>query len=134
MSKRKNKTGEDSPESAHMFRYFVDVHDLRDDSTRSLPVRTVIKLRLSTKKNEPPGPREEVVQIEDGAATLEGKTFDELVPQLRLKYPDGSYERTLRRERNYQAERAMTELTDLIVKAAVEKLLRETASRPGPEA
>ena len=134
MSRQRNKIGEDLPESAQMFRYFVDVHDLRDHSTRSLPVRTAIKFRLSTKKNEPPGPREEVVQIEDGAATLEGKTFDELVPQLRLKYPDGSYERTLRRERDYQAEHAMKELTDLIVEAAVEKHLRETASRSGPEA
>jgi hypothetical protein len=133
VSKRKSKAGKDLPESAQMFRCFVDVRDLRDDSTRSLPVRTVIKLRLSTKKNDPPGPREEVVQIEDGAATFEGNTFDELVPQLRLKYPDGSYERTLRRERNYQAERAMKELTDLIVKAAVEKLLRETASPSGAE-
>jgi hypothetical protein len=35
--------------------------------------------------------------------------------------PLGAYERTLRRERNYQAEHAMKELTDLIVKAAVEK-------------
>lgn len=133
MSKRRNKTRKDLPESAQMFRYFVDVRDLRDDSTRTLPVRTVIKLRIPTKKNDPPGPREEVVQIEDGAAPLEAKSFDELIPQLRLKYPDGSFERTLRRERDYQAENALRELISLIAKAAVEKHMRENASQAAPK-
>jgi hypothetical protein len=40
----------------------------------------------------------------------------------------------LRRERGYQAEQAMKELADLIVRAAVEKHFRESANRPGPEA
>lgn len=124
--KRKTKGDRDLPKSLQSFRYFVEIRDLSDGSVRSLPLRTVIKLRIPRKK-ELPGPREELLQIEDGAARIEGKSFDELVTQLRAKYPNGLFERTLRRERDFETERAMDDLMRLVAKAAAEKHWRETA-------
>jgi hypothetical protein len=124
--KLKTKRGRDLPENLRRFRYFVEIRDLSDGSVRSLQLRTVIKLRIP-KKKEPLGPREEILQIEDGAARIEGKSLDELITQLRAKYPDGLFERTLRRERDFEAERAMDDLMRLIARAAVEKHWRETA-------
>lgn len=115
-----------------MFRYFVDLRNLRDGSTCAVPLRTVVKFQIPTRKNERPGPSEEVLQIQDGATILEAKTFDDLVTQLRHKYPDGTYERTLRRERDYDAEHAMNDLIELVAKAVVAKQLRKRNGRTDP--
>lgn len=117
------------PESLQRFRYFVEIRDLRDGSMRTLPLRAVIKIRLS-KTKEPPGSREEILQIEDGATKIEAKIFNDLVVQLRCKYPDESYERVLRKERDFEAERAMSELVKILAKSAVEKCLREPGEQP----
>jgi hypothetical protein len=124
-SRRKNRRDRDLPESAQMFRYFVDLRDLRDGSARAVPLRTEVKFHIPTRKNERPGPSEEVLQTQDGATTLEAMTFDDLVTQLRHECPDGEYERTLRRERDHEAEHAMNDLMRLVAEAAVKKHLRE---------
>jgi hypothetical protein len=47
------------------------------------------------KKNEPLPPNEELLQLTDGEVTLEAKDLDDLRAQLREKYPEGAFERTL---------------------------------------
>jgi hypothetical protein len=37
------------------------------------------------------------------------KSLDDLAAQLREKYPDGAYERTLHQERDFQAEERRSE-------------------------
>jgi len=68
-------------------------------------------------------PREDVLQLEDGCTTFEAKNLDDLVAQLRQRYPDGEYERTLHRERDRQAEQrradAMHNLIEILVNAFV---------------
>lgn len=131
-SRRKDRKDRDLPESAQIFQYFVDLRDLRDGSTRAVPLRTVVKFHIPTRKNERPGTSEEVLQIQDGATTLKAKTFDDLVTQLRHEYSDGEYERTLRRERDYEAAHAMIDLMALVANAVAKKCLRERSGRTDP--
>jgi len=49
-------------------------------------------------------PGEDVLQLKDGSITLEAKSLNDLTAQLRQRYQDGEYERTLHRERDRQAE------------------------------
>jgi hypothetical protein len=60
---------------------------------------------------------------------LEAKTFDELRSQLRDKYPDTAFERTLHYERDREAEerreRALDGLMTLIAEAVVKKMIEE---------
>ncbi|MGH8251226.1 MAG: hypothetical protein ACREVI_11135 [Steroidobacteraceae bacterium] len=128
-SRKKKKNDKDLPESLQMFRYFVDLRNLRDGSTLTLRLRTMVKFYLPAKKSKAPRPREEFLQVEDGAVTLETKTFNELVTQLRNKYPDGEYVRTLRRERDHEAERAMDDLMGIIARSALEKYMRDQSGR-----
>jgi hypothetical protein len=110
-----------------MYRYWVELRDLKAGSSRNLPLRTVIRVHIPTKKNEKKSAREERVQLQDGQSVLEASTFEELVPELARKYPDGLFERRLCRERDLQAEHAMDELARLIARAAVEKWIQKSA-------
>jgi len=112
-------------DNGHKFRYWVELRDLRDGSLRTLPLHSVIHVHIPTKKREEQRPGRECLQLEDGSSPLEAPTFEELVAQLAVKYPDHLYERRLRRERDFQAEHAMDELARLIARAAVEKWMRE---------
>jgi hypothetical protein len=88
-----------------------------------------IKFRIPTRRNPQVGPREAVLEIEDGVNPLKGKTLDELIHQLRQKYPDGKFQRELRRERDFEAEHAMEKLARLLACAVVERFLREVGER-----
>lgn len=100
-NRRKNRNGRDLPRSLQMFQHFVDIRDVWNGSTRTLTLHRVVNLFLPTKKGVEPKPSEEHMRLEGDAISLEAKTFDELVVQLRRKYPDGVYERVLRSERDY---------------------------------
>jgi hypothetical protein len=64
---------------------------------------------------------------------LEAKSLGDLAMQLRQKYPDAQYERTLHQKRDRDAEKrrenAMDELIKILGEAIVDRSLRET----GPE-
>ena len=117
--------GSNMSDSEHMFRYWVELRDLRDGSLRTLPLHAATHVHIPTKKGEQQRPGHERLQLEDGSSPFEASTFEELVVRLAIKYPDHLYERTLRRERDFQAEHAMDELARLIARAAVEKWVRE---------
>jgi hypothetical protein len=113
-----------------ILRYWVEIRELTSGSVRTLPLTAMRKISLARgKKNEPPPPSEDVLHLKDGAETLEAKTFDELRAQLRDKYPDTAFERTLHYERDREAEerreRALDGLMTLIAEAVVEKMIEE---------
>jgi len=121
------------PDSEQVFRYWVEVLELKNGLVRNLPLKAIAKIHIPRKKSEPQRPREEILQLTDGAETLEAKSLDDLAGQLRQRYPDETYRRTLHRERDRQAEErraeAMNGLIRIFAEAAVEEALRER----GPE-
>ena len=70
-----------------------------------------------------PRQREDVLQLQDGTTKLEAPNLQELAVQLRMRYPDGLYERTLHNERDRDAEqrraRAFNSLIDMLVEQVV---------------
>lgn len=124
----------DLPESKRIYRYWVEICDRRDESVRVLPLGAMQRIHLTVKKNEARLPNERVLQLQDESAVIEAKDIDDLAAQLRAKYPDETYERFLRSERDHQAERreaaAMDDLIQLLAEAVADDLLREQAERP----
>lgn len=127
MPRKRKITGDDAvPEAQQIFRYWVELRDLREGSTRNLPLTAIARIHLPTKKNAPQLPSGQLLQLQDGPTTLEAKDLDELAAQLGQRYPDDAFERTLRRERDHEAEQrrkdAMDVLMKLVAKAAVAEL------------
>ncbi len=116
--------------TGHRFRYWVELHDLRDGSTRKMALRAIKRVHIPTKKSELQRPTEERLQLEDEASILEATNLEDLIAQLRAKYPDGTYERSLHKERDIAAERAMDGLVCLLARAAVESHLRKLGHLP----
>lgn len=113
-----------------IFRYWVEIRELATGSMRTLPLTGVVKICLAKrKKNEPPIPNEELLQLKDGVERWEAKNLDELAARLGEKYPDAVFERTLHYERDREAEerreRALNGLMDLLAKAAVDEMIEE---------
>jgi hypothetical protein len=106
----------------------VEVLELKNGSVRNLALGAVTKIHIPRRKSEPQRPREDVLQLKDGSTTLEAKSLDDLAAQLRQRYPDGEYERTLHTERDREAEQrraaAMNNLTEILVDAVVKDIER----------
>lgn len=121
-------------DSGHCFKYWIEVRALIDGSIRKLPLRTVIHLKIPTKKAKSVPQSRECLQIEDDAAPIEGETWEELVAKLRERYPDHSFERRVHRERDLDAEHAMSELVKLLARSAMRKgLSAPTAATKGQD-
>lgn len=130
------KKGEkDLPESKRIYRYWVGLRDLRDGSTRDLPLSAVRRIHLPTKKGVQQEPDQQVLRLQDDSVVLEGSDIDDIAAQLRQRYPDETHERFLHRERDQEAERrteeAMDGLMELLAKAMVDDLLREQKGESG---
>jgi hypothetical protein len=115
-----------------IFRYWVEVRELATGSVRKLPLTAVKVICLKRgKKNEPPVPDRELLQLKDGEERWEAETFDELRARLRDKYPDAAFERTLHTVRDHEAEerreRALNGLISLLAKAAVDNWFAEAS-------
>ena len=113
-----------------IFRYWVELRDLKSRSVRKLPLTAVKVICLKTgKKNEPLPPDKELLRLQDGEETWEASDFDELRTRLREKYPDGAFERTLHyvrdREAEERRERALNGLISILAKSAVDDLIAE---------
>ena len=133
---RKESNGADPQDSEEIFRYWVEVRDSTNGAVRSLPLTAVARIHIPRKKNEPQRPREEILRLQDGSAILEAISLDDLAAQLRQKYPDSGYERTLHRERDRDAEErraeAMNQLIRILAQAVVKDILsgeRNVSSR-----
>lgn len=122
---RKAKGTDSAKENEQIYRYWVEVLDLRDGTVHYLPLKEIVRIYLPRRKGESGRPGQHRLQMEDGPDVLEGADIDELAAQLRQKYPDGIYERRLKRERDIPAEQqrkhGMEALARLLMKCAIEK-------------
>jgi hypothetical protein len=120
-----------------IFRYWIEIRDLASGVVRTLPLTAVMRISLARrKKNEPPIPNEELLQLKDEAEIWEAKTVDELAARLRDKYPDTTFERTLHYERDREAEerreRALNGLIELLAQRVADEMLEEESGRRLP--
>ena len=115
--------------SEPIFRYWVELRDLQNETTRKLRVRTVVRIHIPRKGHEARRPREEILVLEDAGASIEAKSFEDLADALRRKYPGLHFELSLRSERDLAAEAryadAINQLAKLIAQAAVSSVLRQ---------
>lgn len=129
------KRKRDLPESKRIYRYWVELRDLRDGSTRDLPLSAVRRVHLSRKKGDRQEPDQQLLRLQDNLAVLEGRDIEDIAAQLRQRYPDETHERFLHRERDHEAERrkeeALNGLIQLLAKAAVDEVLREQKAESG---
>ncbi len=120
-------------ESQCIYRYWVELRDRRDGSARTLSLGAIQRIHLTAKKKEARLPDEHVLQLQDESAVIEAKDIEDLAAQLRAKYPDDTYERFLRRERDVGAERrkadALDGLIEILARAAIQDALREQAGQ-----
>ncbi len=72
--KQKDK---DRPARERIYRYRVDIRDVRDGSVRSLPLRVMTLVYLGGKKGAPPKPNAQVLRLEDDTAVIEAKDIDD---------------------------------------------------------
>jgi hypothetical protein len=93
------------------------------------------KIHIPRRKKAAQRPRESVLHLKDGSTTLDAKSLDDLAAQLRQRYPDGEYERTLHRERDRQAEQrrahAMNNLIEILVAFGGSVKIKVAAGVPG---
>ena len=129
------KRKKDLPESKHIYRHWVELHDLRDGSTRDLPLRAVTRIHLPRRKGDRHEPNQQGLRLRDDSVVLEGRDIEDIAVQLRQKYPDKTHERFLYRERDYESEQRKAEalewLIELVAKAAVDELLSEQEGESG---
>jgi hypothetical protein len=111
----RREKGHELPETKRVFRRWLEIRDLKTGSVRQLPLNAVTKIHIPRKKNEPQRPSEEFLSLVDGAEAREAKNLDDLVGELRQRYPDGTYELTLHRERDRQREEAMNRLAEILL-------------------
>jgi len=121
--------------SEEIYRYWVEVRDLQSGSIRSLPLGAVTMVHIPRKKSEPQKPQEEILRLEDDSGVIEAKTLDDLATQLRERYSDERYVRTLHRQRDREAEErranALSGFVSLIVESFVGTLSSEDAALLG---
>ena len=113
-----------------IFRYWVEVRELKSESVRKLPLTAVRRVCFKRgKNNEPLLPDREVLKLQDEEETWEADTFDELRARLRDKYPDSAFERTLHYVRDLEAEErreaALNGLISILAKRVVDDLIAE---------
>jgi hypothetical protein len=126
MPRKHQAAKKDVPPGKQIFRCWVELLDLKTGVKRELPLTGIQKIHIPRKKNDPRLPDEHVLQLRDGETVTELKDLDELVAQLRARYPDEAYERRLFHVRDLEAEKrradALNGLVEIIAQAAVEKL------------
>ncbi len=115
-----------------VFRYWVELRDLRDGSVRDMPLTCVTKIFLPTKKGAPSRPNQVELRVEDGSHTWIAADVSDLSVQLRTQYPDGVFERALKSERDFPAEEkreaAIQGLIEVLARGAVDELLKESSA------
>jgi hypothetical protein len=118
--------------SERIYQYWIEVRELKNGAIRILPLKAFRRISLAKRCETPPA-TEEILRIEDGAATIEVKSFEELVAELRRKYPDSEYERTVHMKRDREAEvrgdEAMNGFIEIIAQSTVKDLLRRNDGR-----
>jgi len=119
MSSRGVSNKKELPESQQVLRCWIEVREQASGSVRHLPINQITKIHIPRTKKEAQKPSEEILQLTDGQGTLEAKSIEDLAGQLRARYPDDVYERTLHWERDREAEvrraEAMNKLSEILL-------------------
>lgn len=106
-----------------MYRHWLEIRDLKSNSIRTLPLTQMQRILLARKKGKPDRPPEQYLKLQDDSEIIEARDLDHLATQLRQKYPDDGYVRTLHSQRDPAAEeryaRSLSSLMDLIVERMV---------------
>jgi hypothetical protein len=126
------RNDKDARDRSRVFRYWIEVREVSNGSTRTLPLSAATRIHIPRRKSEEQRPREEILQLKDGEVTLEAKDLDDLSSQLRERYPDGAYERTLHLERDHEGEErrndALNGLIQIIIESFVKSFPAEDAA------
>jgi hypothetical protein len=88
----------------------------------------VAKVHIPRSKKETQKPTEEILRLKDGLATIEAKSLNDLAAQLRDRYPDGAYERTLHQQRDFQAEERRSEAINGLIQLIVESFIQSLST------
>jgi hypothetical protein len=131
MPKKSNQQEKDVPEKDRILRYRVEVLELKTGSVRVLPLVGMVRVSLAKLKNEAERPREEYLLLQDDSAPLEAKNLDDLIVQLRERYPDGEFERTLHWERDRQAEHRRAQAMQGLIQILAEAVVKEMTQAHG---
>lgn len=127
--RRGDKVEKKQREREQIFRYWIEVRTLQDGAIRRLPMTAVMMVPLVGSKVKPQPLSRRVLRIQDDSEMLEADDFENLSVQLRQRYPDDAYERTIHWERDLEAEqrreRGLNGLARLMAEAAVEETLRK---------
>jgi len=130
-AKRKSKKSTATPREEWCFRHWVELRDLRDDTVRVLPVAVfqTIALVAKSKSDELEKPPEVSLEVQDVGRVWKASTVEHLATQLREAYPDGEFVRTLKRERDLEAEErrrtALNSLIELLAEVTVRRMMEE---------
>lgn len=134
------KKDEDVPQEEQVLRCWIEVRELANGSVRKLPLNAVTKIHLPRRKKDVRLPNEEILRLEDDGAALEARDLEDLKVQLRARYPDEAYERTLWYVRDREAEirrkEALEKLREIFVpRVFLEALyvMLEEFERIGPD-
>ena len=123
-------------ECERVYRYNVEIRNLRDGSSRLLPPEVFSVIALKARGTGPAEPSRQLLRLKDGEEILEAADLEELRIRLRDKYPDFDYERRLHVQRDREAEERRREairgLAELLARAAVDDYLQEVSgASPG---
>jgi hypothetical protein len=136
-AKRKSKKSTDTPREEWCFRHWVELRDLRDDTVRVLPVAVFQRIALvsKSKSHALEKPPELCLEVQDVGRVWKASSVDHLATQLREAYPDGVFVRTLKCERDREAEEkrrtALDSLAEILAEATVRRMLEDGPTKCG---
>lgn len=126
----------DRPEHERLYRHWVEIRNLHDESVRTLPLRAVRLVYIPTSKTATPRPDEQRLELLDDSTVIKATYLDDLSVELKSRYPDEMYERRLCWEHDLDAEQrradALDALIELLAQTAIDDILNEqTDTAPG---
>lgn len=130
-AKRKSKKNTAALRDERCFRHWVELRDLRDDVVRVLSVAVFQRIALVSKSklDEPEQSPQISLRVQDVGRVWEASSVEDLAAQLREAYPDGVFVRTLKCERDLEAEArrrtALNNLIEVLAEATVRQMLEE---------
>jgi hypothetical protein len=119
-------------DASKIFRYCVEIRSLTSGEVRSLPLRGSRLLHLQRRKAIPRRPDVELLRLTDGNDQIRAKNLDDLAAQLRERYPDKAYERSLHSERDREAERRHKEALNGLIELVTQSRVKDMMTRGEP--
>jgi hypothetical protein len=115
-----------------ILRYWVEIRSLSSGEVRTPPLCGIRLVHIPRRKTDPRRPDEELLQLTDGNDKMRAKNLDDLAAQLRERYPDEGYERSLHSERDREAERRHKEALNGLIELVAQSMVKDTIKRGEP--